>query len=201
MSFIDELLYPKIEMTEERPFFNSVFNTIMQSDYSEQLDEVLKLREENPGHVVSNRGGWQSLDYNYNSHEWMIPMLDDLGGLVAPIYKAYGINKPVGVMNYWFNVNGKHNYNEVHNHPGMIMSGVFYWKVPKNSGNLDLLRPDKLVDYLHTDFITDYNVGRYTYVPVEKLFLVFPSYIDHSVGQNLTEDEDDLRISLAINFR
>jgi uncharacterized protein (TIGR02466 family) len=193
--------YP-IEMAEETPFSTSIFRAVLNNPHINLLQKINEVKQQDPkGRVVSNSGGWQSQIYSGGNHVcWMDGLLSELGVLISPIYKAYGIDTPPKVGSYWFNINKRYDYNLAHNHPRCIFSGIFYLKVPKNSGNLTFKRPDLFHTYFSPDRWTDRNIDTFNYNPIDKMFLFFPWYLEHYVGQNLCEDFDSDRISIAINF-
>ena len=131
----------------------------------------------------------------------MTPIINLIIDSLKPIYNEYGIDKQPELANYWINFNNKYNYNSVHTHGASYFSTVLYLKVPKNSGNLVFERPDNFNSFIYTNRITDKSAGTYYIIPQENLLVIFPSYLPHRVDQNLTEDEDDERISIAFNFR
>ena len=47
----------------------------------------------------------------------------------------------LGLGNMWANINPTYSYNKTHTHPNSMWSGVYYIKVPKNSGKLFLEDP------------------------------------------------------------
>ena len=114
----------------------------------------------------------------------------------------------VRLVDFWININGKGGANVPHTHPGAKYSGVFYIKVPKEmkGGNLFFLR-----DYNETYLTSQENMGffkqgynllpndlpKIPVKPLEKLLLVFPSWLPHSVEFN---DADEERISLSFNY-
>ena len=52
------------------------------------------------------------------------------------IFKDYGMIDKPGLGNMWANINYPGSYNKQHIHPNSQWSGVYYVKVPKNSGRL-----------------------------------------------------------------
>jgi uncharacterized protein (TIGR02466 family) len=106
------------------------------------------------------------------------------------------------LQNYWFNINRKYNYNKPHTHPGSQFSAIVYLKCPRNSGNLVFDRSDAFTGYMTSQFkeTNDYNFYSWHMTPEENMFIVFPSYLQHYVEQNLCQELDDERISIAFNF-
>ena len=110
----------------------------------------------------------------------------------------------IDVTQAWINVNKpntrKSNTNDMHMHPGHIMSAVYYVQTATDSGNLVLSSPHGLMDYaLPYKLIknpTQFNGTRYTVMPKDGDLVCFPGWINHSVGENLSEHT---RISIAFN--
>jgi uncharacterized protein (TIGR02466 family) len=84
------------------------------------------------------------------------------------------------------------------------LSGVFWIKIPENSGNLEFINPNNyqeglLTDTLPNDVATKHNFFNTLIVsPREGSLIIFPSHIFHNVTENKC-DED--RISIAFNLR
>ena len=98
-----------------------------------------------------------------------------------------------------------YSYNKTHTHPNSLWSGVYYIKVPKNSGKL---------------FLEDPRPGPNTYMPrrmdnlpkelwrliayeaIEGRMVFFPSWQPHGVDINMNTEkgEKNWRISVSYNF-
>jgi len=102
---------------------------------------------------------------------------------------------------FWFNETAmRGGVTKVHNHwtSWTVFSGCYYVKVPPNSGNLvfSRQRTQTMADGVllrDSDFFGDVEVP-----PSEGLLVLFPSWVDHLVRPN---ESDDSRISLAFNLR
>jgi hypothetical protein len=71
--------------------------------------------------------------------------------------------------------------------------------VPENSGNIIF---ERSVDLIHDFNIrNENNFGSFYVEPREGALVVFPSQLRHRVEQNLTNDNDDRRVSIAFNIR
>lgn len=100
---------------------------------------------------------------------------------------------------YWANVNAPFEYNMRHNHAPNHLSGVYYVRVPENSGNIRFFdeRRTKTVTEPDDAFPTDLSNSSHTFNPVEGMLLLFPSWLDHLVGQNRS---DEPRVSISFNI-
>lgn len=204
----------KHELFEHPVFKTSLYSTFLQKIDTSSLIKITELLEqENKGRIISNKGGFQSIMFNNPNYD--NPVAYDLFELhiipiVKNICKQWSLPWIGQKLCYWYNVNRKYNYNTQHWHPNSYVSGVFYIKVPENSGHITFLRSDNEVDRMSfiADHLTDAGksidnayINMHHWIPpaVNKLIL-FPGHLAHTVEQNLTTDEDDRRISLSFNF-
>ena len=148
---------------------------------------------------------WQSVHLDLNN-VLLQPLVARVQALFDKQAQLLGLvdNCHIQVTQAWINVNkpgtSKSNTNDMHMHPGHIMSAVYYVQAPAQGGNLVLSSPHGLMDYaLPYKLIkepTPYNGTRYTVMPNNGDLVCFPGWINHSVGDNLS---NDLRISIAFN--
>ena len=107
----------------------------------------------------------------------------------------------------WANINEKHDYNEWHVHPYSNLSGAYYVKHDGSKKNGDILfkHPDpfyaKGYGMLHwpPQSVEAYNEVSAPIVevtPKTNLLLLFPSWLEHEVNNNL---KNDTRISFSFN--
>lgn len=195
-----------MHLNEHVPFKVSVFSGNIEFDPVPYIEKIKNIQQVCETRKISNRGGWQSKEY-YSEDleqggevEFVKPLIDIVGAEVANLYKMYGFNIPAKLSNLWFNVNKKYNYNASHTHQFAYLSGVIYFKVPSNSGFIVFERPDPSQYTLPIREINERNWLNYYLDPSKQNLAIFPSYLSHSVEQNLTDDEDDERISMAFNF-
>jgi len=188
---------------EHVPFRTSIFSTNIEFDPAPIISKIKEIQDSTPSLEFSNRGGWQSPTYKFESLSSELavvnPIFDVIGNEMVKLYEVYGIDRPVNLLNFWFNVNKRYNYNVSHTHQFSFFSGAVYFKVPKNSGNIVFERPDNS-KFVLPGVQNDRNWSAYYIDPTVINTVVFPSYLSHHVEQNLTEDEDDERISMAFNF-
>lgn len=116
-------------------------------------------------------------------------------------YNNYKIKNKLNLGNFWFNINRYKDFNLEHDHPGSILSGVYYVKTPRNSGNLVFKNNDNRNLYLPDDCLLEYNElnsFRYFLPPQENCLHIFPSWLMHYVEPNLSKEE---RISFSLNTK
>ena len=90
------------------------------------------------------------------------------------------------------------------------ISGVYYIKVPSNSGNIVFSRAESETErmYFQTKEIMDKSLSvndprvntEHWFTPKEGMLLLFPGHLKHTVEQNLSEEIDSTRISMSFNF-
>lgn len=169
-------------------------------DNESLIDYAYNLKQNDNGRTVSNKGGWQSNNINFdNVSGLMTTIMSHMAGYCATLnvkedcYLSY--------TNTWININSKHSYNIPHLHSGFI-SGVYYMQAAKGMGDLVLHNPDKTKDLLWNQEwfkeLNNENCGTFHITPKSGLLVLFPAWLEHSVEMN-TFDED--RISLSFNTK
>tara|TARA_R100000008_G_scaffold32030_1_gene17889 strand:- start:188 stop:808 length:621 start_codon:yes stop_codon:yes gene_type:complete len=159
--------------------------------------EIYKLKEENQeGVVKSNYGGWHSKGLKGENFKDLIEIISDF--FSKQILNINGIIKPHKI---WSCVNEKNNYNEGHTHGRhTYYSGVYYVKIPKNSGNLYFMDthwdPD-LITLYYDIYKAENSIKEVEIKSKEGDLYFFRGKLPHRVGTNFS-DED--RISISFNF-
>ena len=191
-----------MKLKEKQIFITSIYAGEVESvDNDEILEEVSVIRRKDPGRKMPQHTGWHSNAISVEDVEQTTQILK----VVKEIYAA--ASKVSESMNYgrdlsfnacWINVNNPGNFNEQHRHPGTHLSAVYYIKALPNSGNISFIRDGRVEDYLpFNPNNTPYNAPRVSEEVVTGKFFIFPSYLDHKVDPNFSNDE---RISMAFNF-
>ena len=152
-----------------------------------------KHKKQSDSASISNVGGYQTKD-----------VLDEesikLFGQYAALAMRDFTNKKFkyAMHNMWINENYKYSYNKYHNHSDCHFAGVYYHKVPKDSGSLEFHRTDATAFLnLSTHFQTSDTHTGYRIDPYAGMLVVFPSSYGHSVHQSMS---DEPRVSVAFNF-
>ena len=182
------------------PFKTEIFITkIDPSVTTGVLEEIIKLQESEQSTTVSNVGGWQSPSYTLNQNKFMSSINLEIKEYINEIYNIMNVNGGTGeIINYWFNINGKYDYNISHSHPGSYFSAALYLKTPEHSGNIVFQRPDNLKETILFHTPNEHNFGDYQITPQENLLVIFPSCLHHYVARN---NSDQTRVSVAFNIK
>lgn len=162
-------------------------------------DYCLQVRKLKPGVQISNRGGWHSNELITPFPDELVNLFNDITVFVNDVcYRYTGAELKFG--NFWININGKHDYNLLHDHQKSFLSGVYYVDVPEeNMGDLVLLRGDNAEFFMKDNIkeLTMTNSLQCIKKAKTSLFYLFPSWVKHYVERNESDKE---RISIAFNF-
>ena len=110
-------------------------------------------------------------------------------------YLGDNINKK-NIHKMWGMINNKNHLNNAHNHPNTWLSGVYYLKVPKDSGDICFHDPVDSRSF-SLDFSRLVRSREMCIKPEEGKLLLFPGWLYHSVTPN-ESDEDRMCVSFNI---
>ena len=157
------------------------------------------------GIARSNQGGWHSKPFNLKEKDKPpFQFFLDIQKYVADVFKEYGWQYTPGKVNLtemWAIINKKNNFNTEHTHPNNYLSAAYYVKAPENCGSFRVSNPNQIARerIAISDNKTEFNQVSAQVKPVEGDLLLFPAYLPHSVGMNLS-DEDRIVISFNIDI-
>ena len=180
--------------------------------YAEQLSmnlpeiekHVRGLKKKNKTAEKSNRGGWQSEPLE-GEHPPLLALKNAIYKHAEEYRKAIGYKSPLEIKGMWVNINGYKDYNVEHTHPHCTVAGCFFVKVRRPDsphGLLQFLHPYSHQingDWAGKNFEpNEYNQPNLSMYPVPNQLVFFPSWLVHSVSQNLSKEDD--RISISFNL-
>jgi len=168
---------------------NLNFNTDkLKSNLDEFKKQGLKVK-------LSNRNGDQYDDYRNK----------DLSDVILRSFpKVHGkpeLKDPSVYM--WVNRNPKGASNSRHTHIAftgkpLFLSGVYYVKVPENSGRIRFYDPRMISSINPPDYEYYHESSQYHFIiPHEDMIIFFPSWFEHDVEENKSNEE---RISIGFNI-
>lgn len=202
------------QIIEHQLFVTSCYVTYLDEiDNSRIAEKALYHEATTSSNQRSNKGGYQTQPIFDNETDCP-EILRLFQSIICPsaqkISDSWNLNKEMNKFSYWYNVNRRYSYNTAHIHPHSFISGVYYVKVPSNSGNIIFDRAQSEIDRLQFQQTYILSSGanpdnnrintEYWFTPKEGMLILFPGHLSHSVDQNLTQDADDARISLSFNF-
>ena len=164
---------------------------------------ILNLRKKDEkGQKKSNAGGWHSHNFDLNNDN----TAKKFAKIFEEFYKKVIINEmgwkydsnKVKMEAMWSIINKKGSFNIQHNHANAYLSSAYYVRHPEKSGNIKFFDPreQKSIRYPKIKNYTDISAVITEITPEEGDLLIFPSYLYHSVGENLSKDD---RIIVSFN--
>ena len=182
-----------VEVSQLWPTY--LYRTVVDNIDNEKISEwILNYKKVTETKNLTNQGGWQaSIDHYQDEPLFKNYIQSILQTLSSTKLKITGETK-VSISS-WANVNEKGNWNFVHDHIGTDLSGVYYVKVPENSGEIVFFDPRK-ISVVDPVFQEDHPKA-FGYHLVEGTLLMFPSYLEHMVTPS---ESDETRISIAFNI-
>ena len=168
-----------------------VWSTQCSLDNEKYFKLVKDFQEKTDISYSSNEGGYQG--YEFNDQEFN----DEVANLV-PTLKEDDFNS--FNIYAWVNVNGKGHSNNKHSHftSDILISGVYYVKVPEDSGNIRFYDPRGELIHKTLDWEYYHNYQYHYIKPKEGQMIFFPCWLEHEVEPNESDDE---RVSIAFNVR
>jgi len=164
------------------------------------LKEILRLRKTVQSSNRSSVNGWQSVkklqefDFIQTFLDFVkVPIVQSLLDMNLDLSKNNLI-----ISQAWANVNPPNSYNISHQHPDSFLSGVYYLQSPENSGNIIFEDPRNPWCLLQSSYLKfdEFSSLEVSYEPKEGMFMLFPSYLSHRVGPNLSKED---RVSISFN--
>ena len=189
-------------------FTHLLFPTPVFTSYYESKKELqeyfssLEYREVDKAYI-KNFGESSKNTYVLND-----PICDDLKNFITNISteimkNALSIRTDgASLTQSWLSVKSKHQAHGIHNHPNSILSGVYYYDTyDKTVEPLIIHKNNFTTTYeLQVENIPNNNPissDSFTITPADGLIVLFPSYVKHSVGMNISETP---RKCLAFNL-
>ena len=148
------------------------------------LDSLSKILRDNYGNRLSH-----SIDDTSFEDSVCPPnqFVDEIISEMITDFKA-ATGEDIVIANYWGHIHEKNMSTTLHNHFDSYVSAVCYVSVPVGSGSI-VFRP-RLNQYDNSAYASKFE-------PERGVYYMFPSYLDHFVTRNLSED---LRVSISFNF-
>ena len=192
-------------MTSPNLFFPTPVWVTKIDKYKETNEEIYKyikkLREvDEKGIIKSNIKGWHSNDFELKDIE-----VKNFINLISPqinqalVDMNWDINNQlIKISSMWAIINIGGAANARHHHGNSAISAAYYVRAPKNSGDLVFYdpRPAPVYSHPHSKKPNHLNAMVNSVSPVEGALVLFPSYLDHSVNENLSNEE---RIVISFN--
>ena len=193
-------------MNKPNLFFPTPVWTLQLDNYqsiNEQMYEFIKINQskDQEGISKSNIKGWHSKDFNMQENEpknfikFILPAIEQ----VITDMNWEKQKQSVNINNMWAIINTGGAANLRHQHGNSTISGAYYVRAPKNSGDIVFYDPRPAAVYTYPKAINPnlLNAQVNGISPKEGALVLFPSYLDHSVNENLSKEE---RIVISFNI-
>lgn len=157
------------------------------------------LKDNTEGVTISNRGGWHSKEILQPLPDALTELFTNFEGFVNDYCAQITGLTNLMLGNFWININQKYDYNRSHDHQNSILSGVYYVDCEGDDvGNFVAERDDTAEFFLGTyKNVSGFTGTSFSITPLTGFAFLMPSWVLHSVEQNLTDRD---RISVAFNL-
>ena len=172
-----------------------------ESINSELKNYIYQEQERNPDGVKkSNFNGWHSKSFdlkNENLKNFINQISKNIGAAVNDM--GWDLEAQiVKITNMWAIINKNKAFNEKHHHGNSSLSAAYYVKAENNSGNIVFFDPRQANVFHHPSAkkANDLNGQVKSITPKAGTLVLFPSYLEHKVEENLSDEE---RIVVSFN--
>ena len=193
-------------MNKPNLFFPTPVWTLQLDNYqsiNEQMYKFIKITQskDQQGISKSNIKGWHSKDFNMQENEpkdfikFILPAIEQVINDMNWEKQKQSIN----INNMWAIINTGGSANLRHQHGNSTISGAYYVRAPNNSGDIVFYDPRPAPVYTYPKAVNPnlLNAQVNGISPKEGALVLFPSYLDHSVNENLSNEE---RIVISFNI-
>lgn len=185
------------EMWFPSPIWSGKIHTVNNMELG---DFARHLKIKTPSVQKTNVNGWQSDSVRSGDNTQVDALVSALNNEISAICTQTGLPQ-LELYNLWININGKGAYNVSHDHIGAVLTGVYYVECEEGQGNIRFDRADTARYFLPeipADVKQNYfNTMACEYKSITNALYIFPAWLNHSVGVNLTDKE---RISISFNY-
>ena len=171
-------------------------------DINKKLKNYLyQEKEKNPeGTKKSNVNGWHSEEFdlkNINLKNFVSEISKNIGGAIKDM--GWDLDSQlVRITSMWAIINNREAFNERHHHGNSALSAAYYVKAKKNAGDIVFFDPRQANVFHHpiSKEANNINAQVQSVTPKPGTLVLFPSYLEHKVNPNFSDDE---RIVISFN--
>ena len=192
-------------MNKPNLLFPTPIWTIQLENYENINEEMFNFikesqRKDKEGIKRSNNKGWHSKDFDMKEAEPK-KFINSISPSIEKVMTDMNWekeNQSIKISNMWTIINTGGSTNSRHQHGNSTISAAYYVKAPKNCGDIVFYdpRPAPVFCYPTPKGSNLLNAQINSITPKEGALILFPSYIDHSVNENLSNEE---RIVISFN--
>ena len=194
-------------MTKPNLFFPTPVWTINLDNYkkiNEQMYNYIKSNKKNDekGISKSNVKGWHSNDFSLGDKDpqnfiaFILPAIENIMNDMNWDKQK----QTAKISNMWAIINTGGSANLRHQHGNSTISGAYYVRAPISCGDIVFYDPRPAPVYSHPNALNPnlLNAQVNGITPKEGALILFPSYLDHSVNENQSNEE---RIVISFNLK
>ena len=193
-------------MNKPNLLFPTPIWTISFDNYNKINEEMYSFikaeqNKDQKGINKSNVKGWHSKDFDLKENA-----TQKFIGFISPSIEQVMIDmnwekekQKIKINNMWAIVNKGGSTNLRHQHGNSTISGAYYVRAPENCGEIVFYDPRPAPVYSYPKAISSnlLNAQVNGISPKEGALVLFPSYVDHSVNENRSNEE---RIVISFNI-
>ena len=194
-------------MNKPNLLFPTPIWTISLDNYNEINEEMYSFikaeqNKDQKGINKSNVKGWHSKDFDLKKNEPR-KFIDFISPSIEQVMTDMNWEKEkqkIKISNMWAIVNKGGSTNLRHQHGNSTISGAYYVRAPEDCGEIVFYDPRPAPIYSYQKAISSnlLNAQVNGISPKEGALVLFPSYVDHSVNENKSNEE---RIVISFNIK
>jgi len=154
------------------------------------------------GNVKFIKNGWESNPLKHENNSIIEKFIPSIVNYIQE-KNLFKKGTTIKLEKVWIDIGHIGAYNPLRNHPKSDLSGIFWIKVPKNSGDIMFTNPISYSNFgldeaLSEEFKKNTNFySSHSIKSLEGNIILFPSFLMHEISDN-NNDED--RISISFNL-
>jgi|TARA_B100001094_G_scaffold177055_1_gene171018 uncharacterized protein (TIGR02466 family) len=179
---------------------------LVDTDNQDVINEAVQVAETQRSNTTNP---WSSdIQSTFKFDEYINVLKDQCPLLSKHIYKhihqylaELAVDPPYTLVNLdesWYNYSQPGMWQEFHMHPESDISGIFYVTAPKDSGNIMFNPPASAYNFHKLTHRAKNMQPNIWFEPIVGRLLLWPSYLEHMVVKNKSNEE---RISIAFNVK
>ena len=190
----------EINLIFSTPIWTSHLNEYQ--DVNKRMEEYIKKQMEldSKGKKASNINGWHSENFSLKDEE-VVFFINTISIKIQKAMEDMGWDlkkNKIEIPNIWSIINKRGSSNAMHIHSNSYISAAYYVKAPEKCGDIVFYDPrqSRLVRKPKISKLNNLNGEEVNIKPTDGLLVLFPSYLYHSVNENLSNEE---RIVIGFN--
>jgi uncharacterized protein (TIGR02466 family) len=194
---------PWLEASDVIPMFPTlVWKIQLKAEFHDAIDAKIfatlqELRRDLPELGLGQ--GWQS-DHTLHERRELRELFACVSNVAKSILRFWRIGyDALEITGSWATVLAKGAIHKAHSHPNNFLSGVYYVRTPQGADTINFHDPRNQARVIRPPVVelTAENTDQVVVRLANGTLLMFPSYLEHSVDANKSEEE---RISVSFNI-